>query len=82
MILIAGKQTFSDDLTQPQQRRLLLYRKKGLISYQSALDWQRVAHKTCPKTTRMVSLEHPRPSHTWTGERSLEFIKFDIDRIA
>lgn len=79
--MIASKQTFSD-LTQPQQRRLLLY-NQGLVSYQSALDWQRVLLQERVKNLSLddvlILLEHP-PVYTLGQGASLEFLKFDIDK--
>lgn len=80
--MIASKQTFSDDLTQPQQRRLLLY-NQGLVSYQSALDWQRSLLQERAKNPSLddvlILLEHP-PVYTLGQGASIEFIKFDIDK--
>lgn len=80
--MIASKQTFSDDLTQPQQRRLWLY-NQGLVSYQSALDWQRSLLQERVKNPTLddvlILLEHP-PVYTLGQGASLEFIKFDIDK--
>ncbi|MBW4636826.1 MAG: lipoyl(octanoyl) transferase LipB [Gloeocapsa sp. UFS-A4-WI-NPMV-4B04] len=79
--MIASKQTFSD-LTQPQQRRLLLY-NQGLVSYQSALDWQRVLLQERVKNPSLddvlILLEHS-PVYTLGQGASLEFLKFDIDK--
>jgi len=80
--MIASEQTFSDDLTQPQQRRLWLY-NQGLVSYQSALDWQqsllqeRVKNPTLDDV--LILLEHP-PVYTLGQGASSEFIKFDVDK--
>lgn len=80
--MIASKQTFSDDLTQPPQRRLLLY-NQGLVSYQSALDWQRSLLQERVKNPSLddvlILLEHP-PVYTLGQGASLEFIKFGIDK--
>lgn len=80
--MIASKQTFSDDLTQPQQRRLWLY-NQGLVSYQSALDWQRSLLQERVKNPTLddvlILLEHP-PVYTLGQGASLEFLKFDIDK--
>ena len=80
--MIASKQTFSDDLTQPQQRRLWLY-NQGLVSYQSALDWQRSLLQERVKNPSLedvlILLEHP-PVYTLGQGASLEFLKFDIDK--
>jgi lipoyl(octanoyl) transferase len=80
--MIASRQTFSDDLTQPQQRRLWLY-NQGLVSYQSALDWQRSLLQERVKNPSLedvlILLEHP-PVYTLGQGASLEFIKFDIDK--
>lgn len=80
--MIASKQTFSDDLTQPQQRRLLLY-NQGLVSYQSALDWQRSLLQERVKNPTLddvlILLEHP-PIYTLGQGASLKFLKFDIDK--
>lgn len=79
--MIASKQTFSD-LTQPQQRRLWLY-NQGLVSYQSALDWQRVLLQERVKNPSLddvlILLEHP-PVYTLGQGASSEFIKFNIDK--
>lgn len=79
--MIASKQTLSD-LTQPQQRRLLLY-NQGLVSYQSALDWQRSLLQERVKNPSLddvlILLEHP-PVYTLGQGASLEFIKFDLDK--
>ena len=81
--MIASKQTFSDDLIQPQQRRLWLY-NQGLVSYQSALDWQRSLLQERVKNPSLddvlILLEHP-PVYTLGQGASLEFIKFNIDKI-
>lgn len=80
--MIASKQILSNDLTQPQQRRLWLY-NQGLVSYQSALDWQRSLLQERVKNPSLddvlILLEHP-PVYTLGQGASLEFIKFDIDK--
>lgn len=80
--MIASKQTFSGDLTQPQQRRLWLY-NQGLLSYQSALDWQRSLLQERVKNPSLddvlILLEHP-PVYTLGQGASQKFIKFDIDK--
>lgn len=80
--MIASKQTFSDNLTQPQQRRLLLY-NQGLVSYQSALDWQRALLQERVKNPTLddvlILLEHP-PVYTLGQGANSKFIKFDIDK--
>lgn len=82
--MIESKQIFTDDLTQPQQRRLLLY-NQGLVSYQSALDWQRALLQERVRNPSLddvlILLEHP-PVYTLGQGASLEFIKFNIDKNA
>ena len=66
-----------------------LYKKKGLlynqgvIPYLDALMWQRSLLTERINNPHLddvlILLEHP-PVYTWSKERSLEFIKFDLDQ--
>lgn len=81
--MIESKKIFCNELSQPQQRRLWLY-NQGIISYQSGLDWQRSLLQERVKNPSLddvlILLEHP-PVYTLGQGASLEFIKFDLDKI-
>ena len=64
------------------KHRGLLY-NQGVMPYLEALMWQRSLQTERMNNSNLddvlILLEHP-PVYTWSKERSLEFIKFDLDQ--
>lgn len=72
----------NSDWSAPPRRRCWLY-NQGLMSYLTALDWQRsllLERRNNPKLDDvLILLEHP-PVYTLGQGASLDFIKFDPDQ--
>ena len=80
--MILSELTSSNWSVGLQRRQCLLY-NQGLVSYPTALDWQRSLLKERVNNPNLndvlILLEHP-PVYTLGQGASLEFLKFDLDK--